>query len=138
MVKGKTKKKKPKSKHGEGFKRTQKQWENSASDHIGKFIDRMTTSDVLNLVVFGAGAYSTYRGIQKAAELAENIPDWFKWLSGLSPFFYQLVIPAEIARQMSETDRIVASIIGGYSMVKLVPIVVRAAVETGQAAIMPT
>jgi uncharacterized protein involved in cysteine biosynthesis len=131
MVKEK-KKSLTKNSHGTGFKRTQKQWESSAATHIGKFLDRMTTSDILNLVVFGAGAYATYKGIEAAEEVTEIIPDWLKWLSPLSPFLYQLVIPTEIAARMSETDKIVASIIGGYSLVKLAPLVVQ---TIGQAAI---
>ena len=125
---------KKRNNHGRGFKRTKKQWESSAATHIGKFIDRMTTSDVLNLIVFGAGAYATYKGIEAAAEVTQIIPDWLKWLSPLSPFFYQIVIPTEVAAKMSETDKIVASIIGGYSMVKLAPLVVQ---TIGQA-IVPT
>ena len=122
-------KKKPKSVHGNGFTRTKKQWERSVSDHAGKFIDRMTVSDVLNLVAFGSGAYATYFGITKAAEISEIIPDWLKIISPLSPFLYQIVIPTEVAKNMSEMDKIILSLIGGYSLVKLAPIVVRAAVE---------
>jgi len=53
MVKGK------KNDHGRGFKRTQKQWENSFSDHLGKFIDRLTEVDKIVLALLGG--YSTVR-----------------------------------------------------------------------------
>jgi len=131
MAKGKKKK----SKHGEGFKRTKKQWENSAAAHIGKFLDRMTTSDLLNLVAFGTGAYATYFGITKAADISAVIPDWLKIISPLSPFLYQIVIPTEVAANLSETDKIVLALIGGYSTVKLAPIIVRAAVEAAPSVI---
>ena len=128
--------KKQKSKHGEGFTRTKKQWENSFSDHLGKFIDRLTFTDVLNIVAFSGGAYATYQGITKAAEISEAIPDWLKIISPLSPFLYQIVIPTEIAKSINEVDKIVLSLLGGYSTVKLAPIVVRAAVDAGQSALL--
>lgn len=131
MVKGK---KKDSRAHGHGFTRTKKQWENSFSDHVGKFIDRLTFTDVLNIVAFSGGAYATYQGITKAAEVSAAIPDWLKWISPLSPFLYQLVIPTQIAADLSEVDKIVLALLGGYSTVKLAPIVVRAAVDVGQAA----
>jgi len=130
MVKGK------KNDHGRGFKRTQKQWENSFADHVGKFIDRLTFTDVLNIIAFSGGAYATYQGITKAAEVSEAIPDWLKFISPLSPFLYQLVIPAEVAANMTEVDKVVLALLGGYSTVKLAPIVVRAAVDVGQAALL--
>jgi len=125
----KPKKKRPRSAHGEGFTRTKKQWENSFSDHLGKFIDRLTFTDVLNIFAFSGGAYATYKGIEAAAGVADVIPDWLKWVSPLSPFLYQLVIPTEAAKNMNEVDKVVMALLGGYSTVKLAPIVVRAAVE---------
>jgi len=129
------KEKKKKSKHGEGFTRTKKQWEASFADHVGKFIDRLTFTDVLNIIAFSGGAYATYQGITKAAEVSEAIPDWLKWISPLSPFLYQLVIPTQIAADLSEVDKVVLALLGGYSTVKLVPVVVRAAVEAVPSAI---
>ena len=126
MVKRKTIKK---NDHGRGFKRTQKQWENSFSDHLGKFVDRLTFTDVLNIIAFSGGTYATYQGITKAAEVSEAIPDWLKIISPLSPFLYQIVIPTEVAANMTEVDKVVLALLGGYSTVKLAPIVVRAAVE---------
>ena len=118
-----------KTDHGKGFTRTKKQWENSFADHVGKFIDRLTFTDFLNIVAFSGGAYATYQGITKAAEVSEAIPDWLKWISPLSPFLYQLVIPTQIAADLSEVDKVVLALLGGYSTVKLAPVVVRAAVE---------
>ena len=115
---------KKKNDHGRGFKRTRKQWENSISDHIGKFVDRLTMTDVLNIFAFTCGAYATYRGIEAAAGVSEVIPDWLKWVSPLSPFLYQLVVPTETAKNMNEIDRVVVSLLGGYSTVKLAPIVI--------------
>ena len=122
--------------HGRGFKRTGKQWENSFCDHLGKFMDRLTFTDILNIVAFSAGSYATYQGIQKAAEVADVIPDWLKIAAPLSPFLYQIVIPTEVAKHMSEVDKVVLALLGGYSTVKLAPIVVKATVEAGQAAFL--
>ena len=135
MAKGKKIRKK-KSKHGEGFKRTKKQWENSAAAHIGRFLDRMTTSDLLNLIAFGTGAYATYYGITKAAEVSEMIPDWLRFIAPLSPFLYQFTIPVDVAQKLTEMDKIVLALIGGYSTVKLAPIIVRAAVEAAPSAVV--
>lgn len=125
------------NKHGSGFHRTPRQWENSIATHIGKFVDRMTTSDILNLIIFGAGSYATYRGLEAAKATAEAIPDWLKFLSPLSPFLYQLVIPTETARNMTDVDKIIFSLIGGYSMIKLAPVVVQAIGESGKAVATP-
>ena len=122
-------KKKKVNDHGRGFTRTKKQWENSFSDHVGKFVDRLTFTDVLNIVAFSGGAYATYQGITKAAEVSAAIPDWLKIISPLSPFLYQIVIPTEVAANMNEVDKVVLALLGGYSTVKLAPIVVRAAVD---------
>ena len=124
--------KKPRSDHGRGFQRSPKQWENSIADHVGKFVDRLTFTDVLNMMAFAGGAYATYYGITKAAEVSEGIPDWFKILSPLSPLAYQLVIPTEVAANMTEIDKIVLALLGGYSTVKLAPIVVQASLEAGK------
>jgi len=125
-------KKPPKNDHGRGFQRSAKQWENSIADHVGKFVDRLTFTDVLNMMAFGGGAYATYYGITKAAEVSEGIPDWFKILSPLSPLAYQLVIPTEVAANMTELDKIILALLGGYSTVKLAPIVVQASLEAGK------
>lgn len=34
-----------------GFKRTQKEWEASIAEHIGKFFDKMTIHDILRILV---------------------------------------------------------------------------------------
>ena len=110
--------KKPRSDHGRGFQRSPKQWENSIADHVGKFVDRLTFTDVLNMMAFAGGAYATYYGITKAAEVSEGIPDWFKILSPLSPLAYQLVIPTEVAANMTELDKIILALLGGYAVGK--------------------
>ncbi|GAH91058.1 unnamed protein product, partial [marine sediment metagenome] len=52
-------KKKPKSKHGEGFTRTKKQWENSFADHVGKIIDNSSLKDIGEFAVMGLLAVMT-------------------------------------------------------------------------------
>ena len=113
--------KKEKEPYGKGFRRTQRQWENSITRHAGKFIDKLTLTDALNLVAFGAGSYATYRGIEAAAAVGEALPDWLKIISPLSPFLYQLVIPTETAKNMTALDRIALALLGGYSTIKFVP-----------------
>jgi hypothetical protein len=102
------------------------------TDHVGRFVDRLTMSDLLNVIAFSAGAYATYFGVTKAAELSSKIPDWLKIISSLSPFLYQIVIPSEVAKNMSETDKLVLALLGGYSTVKLAPVVVQATVSAGK------
>jgi hypothetical protein len=122
------KKKKPNTLPGKGFKRTKKQWENSIADHVGKFVDRLTMTDVLNGLVFAAGTYGTYKGICGLAEVSGAIPDWIKWIYGpASPFLYQLIGGSEAAKSLSELDRVILAVIGGYSMVKLAPVVIQTA-----------
>lgn len=133
MVKGKKK-----NDHGRGFKRTTKQWENSFSDHFGKFIDRLTFTDFLNMVAFAGGSYATYKGITAMGDISQAIPDWLKIISPLSPFLYQLIIPTEAAANLNEVDKVILALLGGYSTVRLAPVVVRAAVEAGQAAFLPS
>lgn len=123
--------------HGRGFSRSKKQWENSIADHVGMFIDRLTFTDVLNVIAFSGGAYATYFGIQKAAEVANVIPDWLKIISPLSPFLYQIVVPTEVAKNMSELDKVVLAMLGGYSTVRLAPIVIQATTEAGKALFTP-
>jgi hypothetical protein len=94
------------------------------TDHLGRFIDRLTATDVLNLIAFGAGSFATYYGIEKAADVSKAIPDWLKIISPLSPFLYQITIPTEVAKNMNETDKIILALLGGYSTVKLAPIVI--------------
>lgn len=49
--------------HGSGFKRTQKQWENSLADHIGNFGDRLTFDDLIAIAVGGWAALHTQHPI---------------------------------------------------------------------------
>lgn len=125
------------SSHGSGFRRTARQWENSIADHLGKFVDRLTFTDVLNMVAFSAGSIATYKGIEAAAGVAGAIPDWLKWISPLSPFLYQIVIPTETAKNLNTGDKIVLSLLGGYSTIKLAPIVVQSLTEAAKAAPLP-
>jgi len=55
------KKKVKKNDHGRGFKRTQKQWENSFADHVGKFIDRLHVDDLLMIGLAIQGVRVTQR-----------------------------------------------------------------------------
>jgi len=102
-----------------------------AKKRLTRFVDRLSFTDCLNVVAFAGGAYATYFGLNAAAGLSENIPDWFKWLSPLSPFAYQLVVPIEVAKNLSEVDKVVLALLGGYSTVKLVPLAIQGLSEAG-------
>jgi len=120
MVKGKKK-----NDHGRGFKRTQKQWENSFSDHLGKFIDRLTFTDVLNIAAFSATAITTYRTVSFLAE-QEWKPEWWQTALGLAVFPMGMLAGAlsvEGAKSMDEMDKIAVSILAGYGTIKLAPMV---------------
>jgi hypothetical protein len=126
---------KKKNSHGHGFRRSKKQWENSIADHLGKFVDRLTMTDVLNGIAFGAGSLATYYGITGLGAISKEIPDWLKIISPLSPFLYQLVIPTETAKNMSESDKVILALLGGYSTIKLAPIVVQEITQAAKAAV---
>ena len=44
-----------------GFKRSQKEWEASIAEHMGKFFDKLTTQDLIKLAAICAGTYSIKR-----------------------------------------------------------------------------
>ena len=123
-----------KNDHGKGFTRTKKQWENSFADHVGKFIDRLTFTDVLNAAVFGASAITVYKSFD-VIEAIGHSPTW--WATAFPPSMFPMNIivgviaglTATAVQEMDETDKILLSIIGGYSAVTLAPVVVRAAVS---------
>lgn len=105
------------AKKRKGFTRSQKQWEESIATHIGKLIDKVTPTDILNFVMFGTTAWYTYQGIE--AVVKAEFPEWLKYLSPLSPFLYQLVIPAELADIMTTEQKLAISIMAGYSALKI-------------------
>lgn len=127
MVKKAQRKKKPKGSHGHGFKRTSDEWQNSFADHIGKFVDRLTATDLMNMAIFGAGSYVTWRALETGEAISEATPAWIKIFSVTSPILYQVLAPAEVAANMTTLDKVIVSLIGGYGMVKLVPVTVQAA-----------
>lgn len=86
MVKGKkTQKKSPSTDHGRGFKRTQKQWENSFCDHVGKIIDNTKATDYMKIAAWAAGSYLIFDTAKKAREIpavqiASDIASWVEEL----------------------------------------------------------
>jgi len=40
--------------NAKGFKRSQKEWEVSIAEHVGKFFDKMTMEDIVKLAMFGS------------------------------------------------------------------------------------
>ena len=112
-----------------GFSRSKKEWEESISRHIGNFIDKLSMTDVFNLMTFGASAYLSYTTI-KAIEKAEY-PMWLNALSIISPvgFIWRglLEISTIGAKAMSEEQKIATSLLAGYAVMKLPSVVVQAA-----------
>lgn len=118
----------PKKKR-KGFSRSQKQWEESVAAHIGKFIDKLTLTDVMNIAVFGSASYVAYTSI-KAIEKAEY-PMWLNALAVISPvgFIWKglFEISTMGARMMTEEQKIATSLMAGYAALKLPSVVVQAA-----------
>lgn len=110
--------------------------EKELPEPVRRFLNRLTVTDVMNLIAFSAGSYATYKGIKGLEEVTEILPDWLKIISPLSPFLYQIVIPSEAAKKLSEFDKIVIALLGGYSTVKLVPRLAEITTEALQAAVM--
>ena len=110
--------------------------EKQLPEPIRRFLNRLTVTDAMNLIAFGAGSYATYKGITGLADITEIIPDWLKIISPLSPFLYQIVIPSEAAKKLTEVDKISLALLGGYSTVKLVPRLAEISTEALQAAVM--
>ena len=50
-------------KKAKGFRRSQKQWEESTAEHIGKFIDKITINDIMKGSAFLGGAYLVHEFI---------------------------------------------------------------------------
>jgi len=44
-----------------GFTRSKKEWEESVSGHIGKFIDRINFKDIPNILMYGGCGYYGYK-----------------------------------------------------------------------------
>jgi len=51
------------TKKAKGFRRSQKQWEESTAEHIGKFIDKITINDIMKGSAFLGGAYLVHEFI---------------------------------------------------------------------------
>ncbi|MBA7534788.1 hypothetical protein ES705_27037 [subsurface metagenome] len=100
------KEKKLKSDHGRGFKRTQKQWENSAADHIGKFVDKLTVRDLLYGASFLAGAFMIHTLLPKAENWLE--PGTFQ----IAPFVYA-------KKETAEMVWVAESLVGSYMLLKI-------------------
>lgn len=49
------------AKKRKGFSRSKKEWEESIATHIGKFIDRLTMKDLIELGLMGGLAYAGYK-----------------------------------------------------------------------------
>jgi len=109
--------------------RSQKEWEKSIASHIGKFIDKLTPTDLMNLAVFGASSYVAYTAI-KAMEVAEY-PAWFDALALVSPvaFIWQnlLKISTKGAKMLTPEQQIASAMIIGYGTLKLPSVVVQTA-----------
>jgi len=118
----------PKKKR-KGLSRSQKQWEESIAAHIGKFIDKLTLTDVMNIAVFGASSYVAYTSI-KDIEKAK-FPMWLNALSIISPvgFIWKglLEISSVGAQMMTEEQKIATSLMAGYAALKLPSVVVQQA-----------
>lgn len=98
--------KEKKSDHGRGFKRTKKQWENSFSDHLGKFLDRLSMRDVLYGLTFLGMSFTVHQILPKA----ESIMPPGKWQ--IAPFVYA-------DREVAEICWIAESMAAAYLLLKL-------------------
>lgn len=104
-------------------KEKQKSLKQSARAHIGKFIDRMTVSDVLNLLAFAAASYTSYVGVKtyEAIEPPSWLDPFLRIAAPLSPLLYQFYGTRQAVREAPESVKIALSLLAGYSVVKLVP-----------------
>lgn len=98
--------KEKKNDHGRGFKRTNKQWENSFADHVGKFIDRLSMRDVLYGLTFLGTAFTVHQFLPKAP----SIWPLDKWQIG--PFVY-------VDRPEAEICWVAESMAAAYMLLKL-------------------
>lgn len=119
----------PKKKPRKGFTRSKKDWEESVAGHIGRFVDKLTVNDVLNLTVFGAVGVSTYYGIGIVGEQQPH--DWLHHLitfGPMAPFYkYFESLGIETAKNMTFEQKVLISILAGYGAVKLPSIIAQTA-----------
>lgn len=112
-----------------GFSRSAKEWEESIAGHLGKFIDKLTLTDIMNIAAFASTSYLSYTAIKKI-EKAE-FPAWLNALAFLSPVGYiwktLLEISSTGAQMMSEEQKIATSLLAGYTALKLPSVVVQTA-----------
>lgn len=97
---------KTKNDHGRGFKRTDKQWQNSICDHIGKFIDKLTVRDVIYGLSFAGAAFTAYQLLPKAENWLQ--PGTFQ----IAPFVY-----AE--KNTAQAVWVAESMIAAYMVLKI-------------------
>lgn len=99
-------------------------------DHLGRFIDRLSLTDVMNLAAFGASSYMAYTAI-KEIEKAEY-PLWVEALAVVSPVGYiwknLLQLSTTGAKMLTEEQKIAAAFMAGYATLKLPSVVVQGAV----------
>lgn len=112
-----------------GFTRSKKEWEETISRHIGTFIDKLTTTDIMNIGVFASSAYLSYSALKELEKT--NIPLWLTALQLTSPanFVWEglLLLSASGARMMTEEQKIATSLLAGYAALKLPSVVVQTA-----------
>lgn len=56
--------KKKQRKARKGFTRSAKEWEKSIATHIGKFIDKLTSKQIMELITNGIVAYAGYKAVE--------------------------------------------------------------------------
>lgn len=82
-----------------GFKRSKKEWEASAAEHLGKFLDKITATEITKIAAIGAGTY----GIK---QIIDN-----PYVALVSPM-------ALILRTVNEKDRWIFSFFTSYMIVE--------------------
>lgn len=96
-------------------------------DHLGKFADRLSLTDVMNLAAFGASSYMAYTAI-KGIEKAEY-PLWLEAVTPMFPVAYiwknLLQLSTTGAKMLTEEQKIAAALIAGYATLKLPGVVVQ-------------
>ncbi|GAH96748.1 unnamed protein product [marine sediment metagenome] len=112
-----------------GFTRSQKEWEETIAAHIGKFIDKLTVTDVMNVAVFCSSSYVAYTTIKHMARA--EYPTWFEALKLVSPAAFiwgnLMQISSVGAELMTEEQKIASALMIGYGTLKLPSVVVSTA-----------
>lgn len=107
-----------KRKQPKGFSRSPKEWEQSIAGHLGKIIDKMTVTDIFNILVFGSTAFVTYEGLEAASK---ELPYWdfLQYLAPFSPFLYQWKAVQTGAKNLRFEHKVALSLMSGYGSIKL-------------------